>query len=200
MNQMLSESTICVNYVEALKIKNMLWDTQSTPPVASSLFVSIAEFLGMVKSKENPVSLEIQDYHNTTKLAGIVSYCAPEEEDQAGEWELVFTFKEEDLKDVPQRYTIHDSFFQNVASSASFKETGLQFSQSCFIVDMFSEMAEEIYKWLDINAKETEQVELVHDGYFTAVVGFEDGHKVFGITPSEEMKQKVKSDATEKTI
>ena len=198
MIQQFSESQMGVNYSEALKAKNMLWDVQAAPNVASALFTSIADFLAIVKSKDQKVALEIQDHQGVFKMAGIVSYAPSDDEERPGEWELAFTFNQDDLEEVPQRYTIHDSFFQNVAAASSYKESCLQFNQITFMVDMFSVMAEEIYKWLDINAKDTEVVELHLDGYFVGKVAFEDGHKVIGLIPSEEIKQKVKHDADEK--
>lgn len=197
MKQNLSESSLCVSYCENLKGKNMFWTPESVGIVASSMITSIADYLAMVKKKDEVVALEIQDHAGNFKMAGIVSYCKNESEDDEtpGEWELTFTFNEEDLVDIKSRYTIHDSFFQNVAAASSYKETLLQFSQITYMVDMFSAMAEELYKWLDVNASETEVVELDHDGYFLGRVSFEDGHKVFSLVPSEEIKQKVKHDA-----
>jgi hypothetical protein len=197
MKQTLAESTLGMNYVKALETKNLSWEAQACPPVAQSFIVSIADFLAMVKSKDNKVALAIQNYENVTKFAGIVSYTPAETEDAPGEWSLTFTFDPKDIEDC-QVYTIHDSFFQNVALSSSFKETGLKFNQTCFLVDMFSVFADELYKWLDVNAKDSEVVELECDGYFTAQVAFEEGHKVFSVIPDEEIRQKVKSDASEK--
>ena len=159
MKQSLVESTLGVNYSEALKAKSILWEPQAMPVVASSLVVSMADFLAAVKSKENKVAIDIQDYQNNTKLAAIVEYTPAEEEDVPGEWSLAFTFDKEDLTDV-QVYTVHDTFFQDVAAVSSFKETGLQFKQTCFMITMFGVLADEIYKWLDVNAKEDELVEL----------------------------------------
>lgn len=197
MKQTIAESTLGMNYSQALRAKDMLWSEQSCPPVAISMITSIADFLAMVKNKEQKVAIAIQDYQNVTKLAGIVTYTPAEQEDTPGEWSLTFTFNPDDLEDC-QVYTVHDQFFQKVAMSSSFKETGLQFNQSNFIVDMFASMGEEIYKWLDVNAKDGEIVELECDGYFTAQVAIENGKKEFGIIPSEEIRQKVKHDASEK--
>lgn len=197
MKQTLTESTLGMNYSQALGAKNMVWGAEAIAPLAQAFIVSIADFLAMVKSKENKVALAIQDYQNVTKCAGIVSYTPAETEDAPGEWSLTFTFNPDDIADC-QVYTIHDAFFQNVAITSSFKETGIQYNQANFIVDMFSVFAEELHKWLDINAKDSEIVELECDGYFIAQVNIEDGKKEFGLIPDEEIRQKVKSDASEK--
>ena len=54
---------------------------------------------------------------------------------------------------------------------------------------------DEITKFLDKNASETEEVEVTLRGLFTASVAVENGVKVMSIVPGEYIKQIIKNDS-----
>ena len=60
---------------------------------------------------------------------------------------------------------------------------------------MLTYLLQQIYKWLDENAKEGEEVIVEQDGIFQARVAVENGEKVFAIEPAGEVKMLIKDDA-----
>ena len=60
---------------------------------------------------------------------------------------------------------------------------------------MTSTAVKTIKEFLDANADETEEVELVLRGIFTASVVYEDGKKVMSLVPGECIKQVIKNDS-----
>ena len=61
--------------------------------------------------------------------------------------------------------------------------------------NMMNTAIDEIVKFLDKNASETEDVEVELRGIFTASVAVENGTKIMSIVPGEYIKQIIKNDS-----
>ena len=71
-----------------------------------------------------------------------------------------------------------------------------RFCQPEYCNQLFIEGIDTLTKFLDTNADEAEEVELIYKGIFTATVAVEGGEKVIDIVPGELVKQFIKSDSS----
>ena len=129
-------------------------------------------------------------------LWAFVKYT-PGEDGTKGNWNLVFTFNQEDITSDMRVISFNsgniDTMLRHVAGSLY----GLQFHSTSSLHQSIIEFAQCIKKFLDANASETEKVELELPGFFKASVEVENGVKAYGFEAGEEVSQKVKNDAGE---
>lgn len=171
-------------------------DTIHIDKLYYTLFYSVSAILREIKSKTNPVSFVIKDIKNNEIAAATVQYF-DNEGDNPGNWSLTWTF---DPKDIPENSN-KEANLQNALYHPHFKSIagekwGMMFVDSSSLVNLMTYCVEQLYKWLDINAKEDEEVEITLDGVFTAKVVVEDGKKIFAIIPAGEVKTMIKDDIT----
>lgn len=193
----IQETSIMTNMCEVLKEKTILWTTpERTDVLYKSLMLSISQFLGIHKKRDNKVALVIKDYADQFKLAGIVEYHPNEDEEMPGNYSYELTFDEADIASVPEVYSVFDNMFQGVAQEVSLNYCDFTFVKNEQIVLIYSGCVEALKAWLDANAKENEEVVLEHEGSFQASVLVENGVKVFSIVPDGQMKRLIKGDST----
>ena len=139
------------------------------------LFKSYAKFLGENKSiAKKKVALRLNDIGNGQFLMGaIVEYHEPEDEDTAGNWSLVITLQEEDLKDC-KIYEATDQAFTIVMADVAQLDFRIRFNSSVgvFIKTQMC-LIKALIKYMNNNAKEKEEtIEL--EGIFSATFKFKD--------------------------
>ena len=126
--------------------------------------------------------------------AAIVEYFDNKSNDP-GNWSLVWTFNPDDIPENVKVINLKDpdthSYFRMIAG----EKYGMKFTDTTAIVTLISYCMEQLYKWLDENAKEGETVEIELDGIFNAKVEIENGVKIFAIDPAGEVKTVIKDDS-----
>lgn len=160
-----------------------------------TLFYSVSAVLREIKSKENPVSFIIKDIRDNDIAAATVEYF-DNEGDNPGNWSLAWTFDPKDVPENADKKDLQNPLYHPHFKSIAGEKFGMMFTDSTALVNLMTFCVEQLYKWLDENAKEGEDVEIVLDGVFTAKVQIEDGKKVFAIIPAGEVKTMIKDDVT----
>ena len=192
----LFDSSLPNNFARGLydeKCMNM--GPEHTDKIADVLFTATAMLLNGSKSKENPVALRFDREDGSMIAAAIVQYFESNDDENPGNWNLVFTFEESDIPENTNVLTMMNPmvhpFFRSVGGDKyhfTFKTTQAIVTLPCYFL-------EQLRKWLDENTKEGEEVSLECDGVFQARGAVEGGEKVFAIEPAGEIKMLVKDDA-----
>lgn len=155
----------------------------------------VASILKDIKSKDRPATFVITDIKANPIASATVEYFENEDKDKPGNWSLVWSFDPEDIPNNALQVNLHDenthSYFRIIAG----EKWGMKFYDSTAIVNLITYSIEQLYKWLDENAKEDQTVEIELDGVFTAKVQVEDGKKIFALDPAGEVKTIIKDDA-----
>ena len=192
------ETTIPQNYVGRLEKDHSLGvEPKMARFTAEILLSSIAKFLTLT-TREEDTALIVDDESGNLLLAGILSYHKGDEEsDMPGNYSFVLTVNDDDLKDIKEsnKYSISDNKFIQVAGAEAYELHSIRFVQPQYAVIMLRTVIQMVLEWLDLNAKEGEELSVELDGYFIATVGIEDGEKIISITPDGALKRKIKDDA-----
>ena len=159
------------------------------------LFYGVSYLLKNNESKEKPVSFIVTNIKGKPIASATVEHF-DNEENETGNWSLVWSFDPEDIPENAEKLELQNdlthSYFRTVAGEKYF----MKFFDRTSIIELLSFSVEQLYKWLDENAKEGEEVSIELDGVFTAKVNIEDGKKIFAIIPSGEVKTIIKDDAS----
>lgn len=160
------------------------------------LFYGVSNLLKANESKANPTSFVVTDIKGKPIASATVEYHDnADDTDNPGNWSLTWSFDPEDIPENAEKLDLQNdlthSYFRTVAGEKYFMKF---FDRTC-IITLLSFAVEQLYKWLDENAKEGEEVVVDLDGVFTAKVNVEDGKKIFAIIPSGEVKSIIKNDA-----
>ena len=162
------------------------------------LFSTIADVLKLNQSKDTPrVGLSMKDDKGNFKMGAILVFQKPEEgaEDDSGNWYLQMTFDEADMTDLNISTDNHSDVFVRCASIEASNICYGRFRSVEVMYNMMNTAIDEIVKFLDKNASETEDVEVELRGIFTASVAVENGTKIMSIVPGEYIKQIIKNDS-----
>lgn len=194
----ISQSSILTNFSQNLKAPDkggLDLPEQHVEKIYQVLISGASDFLRMVKSKETPTALAIEDLKGNLLLAAIVKYHPNDENpDMPGNWSYEWTFSKEDLNGV-KVFKLTDPQTLNFFSARALKEHSFTFNSSVFEITLLTECAIVLNNWLDVNAKDGEEVTLEMPGYFIASVVVEKGEKVKSFVPDGAMKRLIKDDA-----
>ena len=72
----------------------------------------------------------------------------------------------------------------------------MAFKDTAAVVEVTRFFLEQVKKWLEENASETEEVGVEQEGVFQATVSVENGEKAFSLVPEGEIKKLIKDDAS----
>ena len=192
----LSETSMPQNYSRGL-LEDKLYDIapDHTGKFGYILFHGVASILAANKDKDRPVAFIVNRIDEKFVAAAIVQYFDNDDKNNPGNWNLVWTFDENDIPENAKRIFLKDPnshpFFITVAAN----RYNMEFKQEAAIINLLSYFMEILYKWLDENAKPDEEVLIEQDGVFQARVGIENGEKVFSVEPMGEVKMLIKDDA-----
>lgn len=160
-----------------------------------TLFYGVAEILKDRMNKEVPTSFLITEISGKPVAAATVEYFEGKG-NNPGNWSLVWTFNPNEIPDNAEKIEIQNdlthSYFREIAGT----KYGMRFFDRTAIITLMTYIVEQLYKWLDENAKEGETVEIELDSIFTAKVEIVDGEKVFAIDPAGEVKTVIKDDSS----
>lgn len=161
-----------------------------------SYIAGITDFLALVKNKQTPTAVEIQDLKGNFIFGAVVSHRDAEGDDEAadGNWNYVFTFNKSDVPEDALVYTITNSQVFEVIAKRAFDLCRLTFTTPELYAELAIDVFNTIKDFLDQNAPaaEGEKFEVELEGYFEASVSIEAGEKWFSILPKGEMKHLLK--------
>lgn len=165
--------------------------------VIKTVILAMSDYARVVKTKDKPIAIIIDDLKGNLLLASIVRYHEGEG-DMPGNWSYEWTFDDEDVKECI-KYSISENrahpFFIDRA-----KVYRMTFMSPSYIYMSCQEFAKSLIDWLDTNAKEGEEVEVNLDGYFKASVIVESKIKHMAFVPDGAIKRLIKDDAALETL
>lgn len=184
--------------VNLLDKYQMNWLDARTADIYRTLFTTIADVLKMRRDKnKSRIGFSMKDDKGNFRLGAILNYRKPDEgeEEDSGNWYLEFTFCPEDMTDLVEEYDNHSDEFIVCAEHEARTIASARFNSTAFMYTIFNTVIDTLVDFLDANAIEGEEVEVVMRGVFTASVVVENGIKVMSIVPGEVIKQVIKADA-----
>lgn len=159
-----------------------------------TLFYGVAHVLKDNKSKEAPTTFTITELSGKPVAAATVEYFEGEG-NNPGNWSLVWTFNPDEIPENGVKFDLQNDLTHSYFRSIAGDKYGMRFRDRTAVVALMTYIVEQLYKWLDENAKEGEVVEIELDNIFTAKVEVVDGVKVFAVDPSGEVKTIIKDDS-----
>lgn len=198
MKKLLMETAIPVNFTQVFSNNGWDWDPSDTNKIYHIMTMAISDCLAVTKSKSVKKAVAIKDLKGNLLLAGIVSHVPGESESDPGNWNYVFTTDAEDLKDV-EVIDSSDTRFQKIFAITAHNLYCMVFHGGMFVQSTLETAVNTLLQWLDVNASETEEVEVEEEGYFIASVVVEKGEKIISIVPDGAMKRLIKDDAALET-
>ena len=189
------ETTLPQNYSKGLfEEKSYDLAPEHTDKISYTAFTGVSQLLAEQKSKERPTAYIMSRMDGKIVAAAICQYFESEDKDTPGNWSLVWTFDETDIPDNALKISISDvnshPYFRAIAGD----KWGMKFKDQACIIILITYFFEQLYKWLDGNAAEDEEVIIVQESVFQARVVVDNGQKVFAIEPLGEIKMMIKDD------
>lgn len=197
MKTVLQNTTIPNSFSPEVKNYGIQWNPALTTMFYEMMFSGIGHFLQMKRNSETKqkVALQVDDMKGNFIMGAIVEYIPNEEGDMydEGNWSLSMSFDPESINDA-QVYHTSDIEYQRVLAERGNYLHNVQMTNNNFINPLVVIGATLLKNWLDLAAKEGEEVEIELPKYFTAKVIVENGEKIETIEPSGEMSQLIKND------
>ena len=190
----LQETSIPTNFSQVMTTIGRRVEPDKVGIVYDTLIMAMSDFLSQVKSKENKIALAVKDLKGNLLLAGIVNYHKNENEEMPGNWSYELTFNEEDLNGCNVSLST-DPHFNRVFLKTLENLHGLLLDDPIVMQPMIEEGINVVKQWLDVNAKENEEISVEHPGFFVASVSVENGEKIYAIVPDGAMKRLIKDDS-----
>ena len=184
--------------IDLLENHGMTWIDTRTRDFYRTVFTTIADVLKIHQNKNKErIGFIMKDDKGNFKFGAILNYNKPEEgeEDDAGNWYLEMTFYPEDMTDIEEIYDNHSSEFTVSAAREAMAIVSMRFRTAEYMHTMMTAAIDTLVNFLDANAIEGDEVEVVLNGVFTASVVIEDGKKIMSIVPGEIIKQIIKADS-----
>lgn len=160
-----------------------------------STFTAIANFLSFAKTKEKKTALVVNDVKGNLILGGLVQFHENEDEpNNPGNWSFEFSFDPEDFKDA-NSFLSTDPRFQRIFSDTLYSLFSARINFPEQIQKMIETTVSSLKDWLELNAKENDEIEIELEGTFVGTTAIENKEKVFSVVPSGELKTIIKSDS-----
>ena len=159
------------------------------------IFIGTATCLRNSKSMDHPVAYIFSRYDGVFVAGCVVQYFPNEDESNPGNWNMAWTFNENDIPENAVRISLDKgdshSFFIGVAGN----KYGMRFLNESGLVTCIITALEQLKKYLDENVKENQECVIEQEGLFQARAAVENGEKVFSIEADGEVKNLIKDDA-----
>lgn len=190
----INETTLPQNFSKGL-YEEKLFDLADshTDKIFDVLFTGTSELLKQNKSDKRPVAVTFEKVDGTIIAAAIARLIPNGDPEKPDSWNLVWTFYDSDIPEDALRISIKDPQTHTYYKAIAGERYGIAFHNGSLITLMTYPL-EQLKKWLDENASETEEVGIEMPAVFQARVAFENGEKVFSIEPMGEIKQLIKDD------
>lgn len=192
------ESTVVQNVIIALKGDGIAaGDPEHIKVGLETILESTSDFLRITKSKSSPkTALVYNDKKGNMIVAAVVEYNENESEEGQDNYNYYWTFDKEDITgDDVKLYEGNQSQVQTMFINCCSERHYLDLNAPA-VTSMTTHILGLISDYLTENAKEGEEIKLVHEGYFTASAVVEDGEIVKSFLPEGPMKVLIKDDVT----
>lgn len=164
--------------------------------ITTTLFHGVAGVLAANRKTDKPVAFIIDRLDGKMVACAVLQLFENEDKKNPGNWNMFWSFDEADIpKDAVKLY-LKDPLTQPFFIVPAANKCNIEFKTEAALVILMTYVLEQIYKWLDENAKADEEVSIEQEGVFQARVGVENGQKVFSIEPAGEIKMLIKNDTS----
>lgn len=190
------DTTLSTNFV--LRIQELSGgllqvDEPTSVIVIKSVLMAMSDYARVVKSKEKPIAIVVDDIKGNIILGLKVQFMEGTDDNPEGSWNPVWSFDSEDFEDC-NIYKVSESkayeFFINRAHVFNMNYTSPHNAYTSAVA-----MADTFVKWLDEQANDKETVGAEMAGIFKIAVSVIDGKKVMTFSADEELTNLVKDDA-----
>jgi hypothetical protein len=164
--------------------------------MTETLFRGVAGVLAANREPNRPVAFIIDRLDGKVVACAVLQLFENEDKKNPGNWNLFFSFDEADIPKDAKRIYLKDPLCQSFFVAPAANKCNMEFKSEAALVILMTYVLEQIYKWLDENAKADEEVSIEQEGVFQARVGVENGQKVFSIEPAGEIKMLIKNDTS----
>ena len=190
------DTTLPANYSKTLVEEfNADLAPEYTDKVMDTVISATVTVLNVIKSKKKPAAFKFARPDKSFVAAGIVQFFENSDKKNPGNWNLVFTFNEDDIPDDATVVDLTDPTYHAYFVSIAGEKHRFNFATPTHLINLAVQTYDQIHKWLDENAKEGEEMSIELPGTFQARVAVEGGEKVFALEPDGEVKQLIKDDA-----
>lgn len=189
-----NESSVTKYFLNKLKDEkypNIENETEIPTLLCKSIFQSIVTFLWTKKKKESPIVLRIDNNREQFLLGCRIEI---EENETSDNIAIEFISNEEDINDNDIVISYRDQLFMDLFILISRSEYNFGFPNETIGRQVIGYMIMSIYKTLDDNAIEDDEVVLTLPGFFTGRVGIENGEKIFAFEVDANLKTLAKDD------
>ena len=166
--------------------------------VYQSLFQSCALMVKYHSDKKyRKIGFSFKDINGEFIFGTILTFTPPEDEESedGGNWNLDMTFNKDDMEECDNSLDNFSDVYFTILNTQMYSQFRGHCASNRDLSIIISECMKAILNFLDSNSNETnEDVSLEMDDVFMATVGFENGRKVYTITPGAAIKQIVKND------
>lgn len=192
------QSTAVQNY--AITCQSIGWDVTPEESVwwAKVAIAGITDFLNIVKHKDSPKVVLIQDLKGNRIAYAAVQWIPAEEENEAatGNWTYFWSFDCDSIPEGAEVSTLDQEKVQQVISNRAYDMCKMSIATPSYISQLTIFLFNIIRDTLDQQAVEEGHTWVLElDGYFEAAVEVVNGEKQFSILPKGEMKTLIKDDA-----
>ncbi|MBR6289158.1 MAG: hypothetical protein IKR19_07485 [Acholeplasmatales bacterium] len=163
--------------------------------VYDSAVTGIANLLKHSKSMERPTAYIIKRFDNLFVVGCVVQYFPNTDDDNPGNWSMVWTFNEADIPENALKIEISNPDTHSYIVAVAGEKYGMRYPDDAAFLGTNIVAFQELKQWLDENAKEGEEVGIEVEGLFQARVAVENGEKVFAMEADGEIKNIIKDDA-----
>lgn len=168
-----------------------------TDAVGDIVFTGVASLLGATKNREFPVAFVFEQNNGDFVAAAIIQFMKNEDDkSKPGSWDYSWTWYKDDVPENARIQKINDPQYTPYFRGVSQGKYGMAFRDTAAVVEVTRFFLEQVKKWLEENASETEEVGVEQEGVFQATVAVENGEKVFSLVPEGEVKKLIKDDAS----
>lgn len=189
-----AESTMVENFMVEAKALGVLYEPTDVIRICEVLVAGAADFLALVKTKEEGVALTFDNIRNEMVMAGVVEYNDNADGEGQGNWNFYFTFNPKDIEG-KKRYSTTATQVHGVIARRAYEAYRMKFGNQQMIIDACTIFATLLREFLDTNAKDGEEFIVEHEGYFLATSAVEDGVVEKSVLPDGAMKRLIKDDA-----
>ena len=192
----LNETSLPNNYSKGL-FEEKTYDLapEHTDKIATIAFTAVSNILQAAKSKDHATAFTFETISGKVVACAIVQYFENEDPSNPGNWNLVWSFDENDIPDGANRINFKDPASHPYFRAIAGDKYGIRFKDPSAIVTLHTYFFEQLRKWLDENADANKEVSIELETIFVARVAVENGEKVFALEPAGEMKVLIKDDA-----
>ena len=178
-------------------MSHWLVQTPDVMVITNTYIKGMADTLAVVKKKDHPVMIRMNDPSGKFLVAMIAEYIVNEEDSEKNHWLVSMTFDEKDTTDITEVYDNTHTKVQSITNQVGLRDYNVEFRHPNAFQEMITIIFRSLLALLDDNANASEQFTVVSDLFTASVEVDNNGNIVKSIIPGDEIKKKVAKTITD---